>query len=169
MIHKYLPGLIDQYQLAGDGQALDVTVKLGDWVDRRTSRLSYARMQMVLESEYGGLPEALANLYRITGEQRYLTAAQRFYHAAVFDPLGAGEDRLDGLQCNITTPKIIACLRMWEETGEQVYHNIAANFWRIVTQHHTDVIGGSGGDEDSHPRAVLAAALLHTARAGSRW
>ncbi len=38
MIHKYLAGMIDQYQLAGDGQALEVAVRLGDWVDRRTSR-----------------------------------------------------------------------------------------------------------------------------------
>jgi len=106
-----------------------------------------------------GLPEALANLYTITGEQRYLTAAQRFYHAAVFDPLAAGEDRLAGLQCNVTTPKIIACLRMWEETGEQVYHDIAANFWRIVTQHHTYVIGGSGNYEHWHAPDVIAGQL----------
>ena len=159
MIHKYLAGMIDQYQLAGDGQALEVAVKLGDWVDWRTSRLSYAQMQMALEYEYGGLPEALANLYRITGEQRYLTAAQRFYHAAVFDPLAAGEDRLDGLQCNITTPKIIACLRMWEETGEHVYRDIAENFWRIVTQHHTYAIGGSGNYEHWRAPDVIAGQL----------
>jgi DUF1680 family protein len=159
MIHKYLAGMIDQYQLAGDDQALDVAVKLGDWVDWRTSRLPYAQMQMVLETEYGGLPEALANLYAITGRERYLGAAQRFYHAAVFDPLAAGEDRLAGLQCNITTPKIIACLRMWEETGEQAYHDIAVNFWRIVTEHHTYVIGGSGNFEHWHAPDVIAGQL----------
>ena len=31
MIHKYLAGMIDQYQLAGDDQALDVAMKLADW------------------------------------------------------------------------------------------------------------------------------------------
>jgi len=51
MIHKYLAGLIDQYQLAGDGQALEVAAGLADWVDWRTSRLLYARMPMVLENE----------------------------------------------------------------------------------------------------------------------
>src|SRR5260370_33806103 len=97
MIHKYLAGLIDQSQVAGDDQALDVAVKLGDWVDWRTSRLPYAQMQMVLGDEYGGLPEALANLYAITEQERYLAAARRFYDVAVFDPLAAGQDRLDGL------------------------------------------------------------------------
>ena len=132
-------------------------------MDWRTSRLPYPQMQMILENEYsgeyGGLPEALANLYAITGQQRYLAAAQRFYHAAVFDPLAASEDRLDGHQCNVTTPKIIACLRMWEETGEQVYHDIAANFWRIVTQHHTYVTGGSGNYEHWQAPDVIAGQL----------
>ncbi len=137
VIHKYLAGMIDQYQLAGDRQALDVAARLGDWVDWRTSRLSFAQMQMVLENEYGGLPEALANLYAITGEQRYLVAAQRFYHHRVLDPLAGGVDNLPGLQANITVPKIIASQRMWEETGDSHYQAIAEKFWRIVTQHHT--------------------------------
>ena len=108
MIHKYLAGMIDQYQLAGVGQALDVAVRLADWVDARTARLSYAHMQQVLETEFGGLPESLANLYRITGSERYLRTAQRFYHARFLDPLAAGDDALRGEQCNVSLPKVIA-------------------------------------------------------------
>jgi uncharacterized protein len=159
MIHKYLAGLIDQFQLAGNAQALDVAVKLGDWVDWRTSRLSYARMQAVLEYEYGGLPEALANLYTITGSERYLAAAQRFYHAQVLDPLADGVDALAGLQANVTTPKIIACVRMWEETGSSRYHDIAQNFWDIVTGYHVYVIGGAGNYEHFQQPDVVAAQL----------
>ena len=147
MIHKYLAGMIDQYQLAGDDQALDVAMKLADWVGWRTGRLQYDQMQMVLQTEFGGLPESLANLYTITGRERYLATAQRFYHAAVLDPLADGEDNLPGLQANVTTPKIIACVRMWEETGSGKYHDIAQNFWDIVTGHHVYVIGGVGNFE----------------------
>jgi uncharacterized protein len=155
MIHKYLAGLIDQYQLAGDARALDVAVKLGDWVDWRTGRLSYAQMQMVLQTEFGGMPEALANLYTITGQERYLVTAQRFYHAAVLDPLADGIDQLAGLQANVTVPKIIACVRMWEETGSTKYRDIARNFWGIVTAHHVYVIGGAGNYEHfQQPDAV---------------
>src|SRR6516162_1616166 len=128
MIHKYLAGMIDSYQLAGIGQALDVAVGLADWVDARTARLSYAHMQAVLENEFGGLPEALANLYRITGQERYLETARRFYHARFLDPLAAGDDVLDGAQCNVSLPKVIASMRMWEETGEAKYRAIAENF-----------------------------------------
>jgi uncharacterized protein len=159
MIHKYLAGLIDQYQLAGDAQALEVAVKLGDWVDWRTSQLSYAHMQAVLEYEYGGLPEALANLYTITGSERYLAAAQRFYHAQVFDPLADGVDALAGLQANVTTPKIIACVRMWEETGGAKYRDIAQNFWDLVTAHHVYVIGGAGNYEHFQQPGAVAGQL----------
>jgi uncharacterized protein len=159
MIHKYLAGLIDQYQLAGEDQALDVAMKLADWVDWRTSRLSYAHMQMVLQMEFGGLPEALANLYTITGAERYLATAQRFYHAQVLDPLADGMDVLPGLQANVTTPKIIACVRMWEETGSSKYRDIAQNFWDLVTGHHVYVIGGAGNYEHFQQPDVVAAQL----------
>ena len=159
MIHKYLAGLIDQYQLAGDAQALDVAVRLGDWVDWRTARLPYAQMQMVLQTEFGGLPEALANLYTITGSERYLAAAQRFYHAQVLDPLADGVDALAGLQANVTTPKIIACVRMWEETGSGAYRDIAQNFWDIVTAHHVYVIGGAGNYEHFQSPDAVASQL----------
>jgi uncharacterized protein len=159
MIHKYLAGLIDQYQLAGDAQALDVATKLGDWVAWRTARLPYAQMQMTLQTEFGGLPEALANLYTITGRERYLAAAQRFYHAQVLDPLADGTDQLAGLQANVTTPKIIACVRMWEETGSTRYRDIAYNFWDMVTGHHVYVIGGAGNYEHFQPPDAVAGQL----------
>jgi DUF1680 family protein len=161
MIHKYLAGLIDQYQLAGDDQALDVAMKLADWVEWRTGRLTYAHMQMVLGTEFGGMPEALANLYTITGAERYLATAQRFYHAEVLDPLADGLDVLPGLQANVTTPKIVACVRMWEETGIGKYHDIAQNFWDIVTGHHVYVIGGVGNFEHFQQPDVVAAQLTN--------
>lgn len=161
MIHKYLAGMIDQYQLAGDDQALDVAIKLADWVEWRTSpkRIAYDHMQVILNTEFGGLPEALANLYTITGRERYLATAQRFYHAAILDPLADGLDVLPGLQANVTTPKIIACLRMWEETGSGKYRDIAQNFWDIVTGHHVYVIGGAGNYEHFQQPDTVAAQL----------
>ena len=133
MIHKYLAGLIDQYQLAGNGQALEAAAQLADWVDARTRRLPLAHMQAILEVEFGGLPEALANLYAITGERRYLATAQRFWHARFLDPLVAGQDRLEGEQCNISLPKVIAALRLAEETGERGLRQRGGNFWGIST------------------------------------
>lgn len=159
MIHKYLAGMIDQYELAGCDQALDVATRLADWVDRRTAPLSYAHMQRILAVEFGGLPEAMVNLYAITGNDRYLNVAQRFYHAWFLDPLAAGRDDLASEQCNVNTPKILAALRMWEVTGEPSYRDIAENFWRFAALRHSYVTGGQGNHEHWDPPGVIAAAL----------
>ena len=39
MIHKIMAGLIDLHELTGNGQALEVAARLGDWVGWRTSAL----------------------------------------------------------------------------------------------------------------------------------
>jgi DUF1680 family protein len=159
MIHKYLAGLIDQYQLAGNSLALDVASRLADWVDRRTRNLSYQHMQGILQTEFGGLPEALANLYAITGDPATLNTAERFYHARFLDPLAANTDNLNGWQCNVSTPKVIASLRLAEETGNEKYWNAAVNFWRIATTHHSYAIGGQGNHEHWGPPDAVASAL----------
>lgn len=159
MIHKIMAGLIDQHELAGNSQALAVAARLGDWVGWRTGRLSYAHMQRILMTEHGGIAESLANLSRLTGDPGYLRTAQRFYHARFFGPLLAGHDRLAGWHANTSIPKMVACLRMWEETGDERYHAIAANFWRIVTGHHSYVIGGTSNWEHWHAPDVVAAQL----------
>jgi uncharacterized protein len=159
VIHKLLAGLIDQYQLAGNTQALDVASRLADWVDRRTRNLSYQHMQAILQVEFGGLPEALANLYAITGDPATLKTAERFYHARFLDPLTANLDYLVGAQCNISTPKVIAALRLAEETGSERYWLAAVNFWQIATAHHSYAIGGMGNHEDWGWPDVVAGAL----------
>jgi DUF1680 family protein len=159
MIHKIMAGLIDQYELAGNSQALAVAASLGDWVGWRTSRLSYAHMQRILLIEHGGIAESLANLFRLTGDLAYLRTAERFYHALVFDPLAKGQDQLRGLHANSNIPKMISCVRMWEETGSERYRDIAANFWRIVTEHHSYVIGGTSNYEHWHAPDVIAGQL----------
>ena len=159
MIHKYLAGLIDQFQLAGNTQALDVASRLAGWVDRRTRNLSYQHMQAILRTEFGGLPEALANLYAITRDPATLKTAERFYHARFLDPLAANIDPLEGAQCNVSTPKVTAALRLAEETGDEKYWNAAVNFWRISTAHHSYAIGGMGNGEVWGPPDVVAGAL----------
>ena len=159
MIHKIMAGMIDQHELAGNTQALEVAARLGDWVGWRTGRLSYAHMQQILQIEHGGIAESLTNLYRLTGDPSYLATAERFYHAVVFDPLARNQDELAGLHANTNIPKMIACIRIWEETGNERYHDIGTNFWRIVTQHHSYVIGGTSNFEHWHAPDVVAAQL----------
>jgi uncharacterized protein len=159
MIHKIMAGLIDQHELTGNAQALETAARLGDWVGWRTGRLSYQHMQRILTVEHGGIAESLTNLYRLTWDESYLRTAERFYDAQVFDPLARDRDDLPGRHANTNIPKMIACVRVWEETGDPRYHDIARNFWRIVTQHHSYVIGGTSNWEHWHAPDVIAGQL----------
>ncbi|GHJ40069.1 glycoside hydrolase family 127 protein [Streptomyces sp. TS71-3] len=158
-IHKIMAGLVDQYQLAGNAQALDVVLRQAAWVDQRTARLSYSQMQAVLETEFGGMPDVLADLHAITGDSRWLAVSERFYHARVLDPLSRNEDRLAGLHANTQIPKMVGAMRQWEEGLDAKYRSIGENFWKIVTGHHTYVIGGNSNGEAFHEPDAIASQL----------
>lgn len=57
-------------------------------------------MQRVLQEEFGGMGEVLANLYGVTGKQQYLKLAQRFDKRVFTDPLAAHRDELKRLHAN---------------------------------------------------------------------
>ena len=73
--------------------------------------------------------------------------------------LARGQDDLPGRHANTTIPKMIACLRIWEETGDRRYRDIATNFWRIIHDHHAYVIGGTSNWEHWHAPDVIAGQL----------
>lgn len=155
-IHKTLTGLLDVWRHLGSTQARDVLVALAGWVDRRTGRLGAAQMQTMLGTEFGGMNAVLTDLSLQTGDTRWLTVARRFDHAAVFDPLAAGRDRLDGLHANTQVPKWIGAAREYKATGATRYRDIAANAWDITVGAHTYAIGGNSQAE--HFRAPNAIA-----------
>jgi uncharacterized protein len=156
-LHKIFAGLLDQYQLAGNQQAFEVLLRKAAWAKARTDPLSYTQMQNALRTEFGGMPETLANLYQVTGTADHLTTAQRFDHAQILDPLAANQDRLAGFHANTQIPKILGALREYHATGNTRYRDIAVNFWRIVIDAHTYVIGGnSNGEYFQTPNAIAS-------------
>ena len=156
-VHKTLAGLLDVWRLTGSTQARDVLLALAAWVDGRTGKLSYSQMQSVLNTEFGGMNEVLADLYQQTGDSRWLTVAQRFDHAAVFTPLANGQDQLNGLHANTQIPKWIGAAREYKATGTTQYRTIAANAWSFTTAAHAYVIGGvSQAEHFRAPNAIAA-------------
>ncbi|WP_030735151.1 beta-L-arabinofuranosidase domain-containing protein [Streptomyces sp. NRRL S-31] len=155
-IHKTLAGLLDVWRHIGSTQARDVLLSLAGWVDRRTGRLSGQQMQAMLQTEFGGMNTVLTDLYQQTGDVRWLTAAQRFDHAAVFDPLAADQDQLSGLHANTQVPKWIGAAREFKATGTTRYRDIANHAWNFCVNNHTYAIGGNSQAE--HFRAPNAIA-----------
>lgn len=153
--HKLLAGLLDVWRYTGNTQARDVLLGLAGWVDWRSGRLSYSQMQSVLNTEFGGMNEVLADLYQQTGDSRWITAAERFDHAAVFTPLASGSDQLNGLHANTQVPKWIGAAREYKATGTTQYRTIATNAWNITTSAHAYVIGGiSQAEHFRAPNAI---------------
>ncbi|WP_347244424.1 beta-L-arabinofuranosidase domain-containing protein [Thermogutta sp.] len=158
-LHKILAGLLDSYVYCGNQQALEVAKKLGDWVIVRNSRLTDEQMQRMLNVEHGGMNEALANLYALTGENKYLQIAERFNHLAVLKPLAEDKDVLTGLHANTQIPKFIGVARLYELTGTPWYHDAALNFWKYVVHERSYVIGGNSNNEYFTPKDRLSEAL----------
>lgn len=146
-IHKTLAGLLDVWRLIGDTTARDVLLRFAGWVDFRTGRLSSAQMQTTLRIEFGGMNAVLTDLYQQTGDARWMTVARRFDHAAVFDPLAANSDQLNGLHANTQVPKWVGAAREFKATGTTRYRDIATNAWNICVNAHTYVIGGNSQAE----------------------
>ena len=145
--HKVLAGLMDTYTLTGSRQALEVAKKFADWAVDLTRGLDDAHWQKMLRCEYGGMNEALAELYQLTGADRYLALSRKFYDHASLDPIVAGEDKLAGTHSNTQIPKILGLARLSDTRGGGDYRSAVKFFWDRVVNHHTYVIGGHGDHE----------------------
>lgn len=159
VVHKLMAGLLDVWRSIGDGTAKDVVLALAGWVDTRTENLTYSHMQTILDTEFGGMSEVLADLYYQSGDERWLTVAKRFEHDKVLAPLAANQDQLDGLHANTQVPKWIGAEREYKATGNTTYHDIARNAWDITTKAHTYAIGGNSKAEHFHEPNAIAAYL----------
>lgn len=142
-IHKIYAGLIDAYKLTGIEKALQVVVKLADWAKKGSDRLTDEQFQRMLICEHGGMNEAMADLYLITGNRDYLELAIRFCHQAILEPLSQGVDELEGKHANTQIPKVIGAAKLYEITGEEKYRKMAEFFWREVTRNRSYIIGGN--------------------------
>ncbi len=150
-LHKVMAGLRDVYLYCGNRKALTVLVKMTDWADQTTAHLTEEQWQKMLACEHGGMNEVLADVYALTGEEKYLNLAKKFYHKHVLDPLAAREDRLAGLHANTQVPKVVGAARIYELTGEQTFQTIADFFWDRVVHHHSYVNGGNSSYESFGP------------------
>lgn len=150
-MHKVFAGLRDAYLVAGNEKARVVLIGLGDWCERVTAGLSDDQMQRMLGTEQGGMDEVLADIYAITGNEKYLKLSRRFIHQAVLGPLEHEEDHLTGLHANTQIPKVIGLERIATLSGDKEADTGARYFWENVTEHRTVAFGGNSVSEHFNP------------------
>ena len=155
-LHKILAGLLDTYELAGNKKALEIARGMGAWVYARLSALPPETRAIMwsryIAGEYGGMNEAMARLFRLTGERRFLETAKLFDNTAVFfgdaahdGGLARRVDTIRGKHANQHIPQITGALETFRDTKEMPYYEIASNFWDIVNDGYMYSIGGVAG------------------------
>ncbi|MCF7972479.1 MAG: glycoside hydrolase family 127 protein [Phycisphaerae bacterium] len=147
-LHKIYAGLMDMYQYCGNQQALAVAEKMAAWNQSRLGKLDEAHMQEMLnKTEQGGMNDAFANLYALTGKSDYLTTAGRFNQRTYVEPLLQGKDTMTGQHVNSFIPNIIGSARQYEVTGDIDHRHVAEYFWDQVVNHRSYCTGGNSNRE----------------------
>jgi len=155
-LHKTFAGLRDAYRYTGNRTALEIEIKFAEWADRILSKLDDAQIQKMLNTEFGGMNEVLADLYADTGDTRWVVLSHRFDHRAVIEPLKRGEDCLAGLHGNTQVPKLLGHIVRYAYTGDDTDGAAARFFWERVVYHHSFATGGHGKDEYFGPPDELS-------------
>ncbi len=105
----------------------------------------------MLRSEHGGLNEVFVEVYRHTGEEKYLNMANRFSHRAILDPLLNEKNELTGLHANTQIPKVIGYKQYADAADSATWSEAADYFWNTVVDEWTVSIGGNSVREHFHP------------------
>ena len=147
VLHKTYAGLRDAYRYTGNRTALEIEIKFAEWARGILSGLTEAQNQQMLNTEFGGMNEVLADLYADTGDKRWLDLSCRFEHRSFIEPLKRHQDILEGKHGNTQVPKLIGSADRYAYACEPGDMIAAGFFWDTVVQHHSFATGGHGKDE----------------------
>ncbi|MEX2603769.1 MAG: glycoside hydrolase family 127 protein [Gracilimonas sp.] len=150
-IHKLFAGLRDAYLFADIEQSKEMLIELTDWFVEVNSDLSDEQIQVILQSEHGGLNEVFADVYTITGNQEYLDLSKSYSHRAILDPLVAEEDNLTGKHANTQIPKVVGFQRVAELSEDDTWRDAAKRFWENVVEKRSIAFGGNSVSEHFNP------------------
>ena len=146
-VHKVMAGLVDSYLYTDNDKALKVVVGMADWIQKIVGQLTEEQRLKMLNCEYGGMQDVLANIYSITGNKKYLDLSHRFDDEFVMGQLAIGNDPMTGKHSNTNVPKAVGAARRFELTNSGADQKIAVNFWETLAHHHAYVIGGNSNYE----------------------
>lgn len=140
-MHKILSGLIDQYNLTGNRDALNIACGMMQWAWNKLKDVPNEQRMMMIRNEFGGINESFYNLYAITGDERAMKLARFFYHDNVIDPIRDKNPDLGTMHTNTFIPKIIAEARNYEINGDIRSRDAAEFFWDTMKEDHCFVTG----------------------------
>ncbi len=146
-VHKVMAGLLDAHLYADNTKALEINVRMANWVGETLKNLTDEQIQKMLLCEYGGMNELLVNTYSLTKDKKFLDLSYKFHDRWILDSLAHHKDILPGKHSNTQIPKLIGTVRRYELTGNKEDYESASFFWNTVVHHHSYATGGNSNYE----------------------
>ncbi|CAN4104763.1 unnamed protein product [Withania somnifera] len=150
-IHKILAGLLDQYMLAGNNQALKLATWMAEYFYNRVqnviTKYTIERHWRSLNEETGGMNDVLYRLYSVSGNSKHLVLAHLFDKPCFLGPLALKADDLSGFHANTHIPIVVGTQMRYEITGDPLYKEIGTYFMDIINSSHSYATGGTSVSE----------------------
>ncbi|CAO2837943.1 unnamed protein product [Amaranthus hypochondriacus] len=150
-IHKIMAGLLEQYKLADNSQALKMVTWMADYFYKRVEDVikncSIERHWISLNEETGGMNDVLYQLFSITGDQKHLLLAHLFDKPCFLGILAMQADDISGFHANTHIPIVIGAQMRYELTGDELYKEMSAFFMDVVNSTHNFATGGTSVSE----------------------
>ena len=132
-MHKTVMGLVDAYRYAGNKQALEIVDKLADWYVKWVDTMTKVDPRIAYKGEQGGMLEQWAELYSITGNEKYKTLIDAYKDHDIYKRLENPGDALSDDHTNASIPVSHGSARLYEvlEDKEQkeYFRKVTERFW----------------------------------------
>lgn len=168
-VHKYdLIGLISYYQATGYEPALDASRKIGDLLCR-TFGTGPGQRDIIASGTHVGMAstsilEAMVNLYRFTGDRKYLDFCEYLVRTwsqpngpKILDSLRATQSvfRTANAKAYEMMSNLVGLAELYRVTGNPAYLETAQTAWRDIAAHRLYVTGTTSAKEHFADDSVL--------------
>ncbi len=165
VLHKILAGMIDANRFCKNAEALNIALKLADYIIARLEHLSAEQIENMCRTdlkpnpsnEFGGLGESLQELADVTGLAKYDYASKIFDRDWFIKPLVNREDQLTGLHANTHIPMVLSLARRYGRTGDLKLKSAIEYFWERTAVARSFINGGSSGPRPDHAEKSVGA------------
>ena len=148
VMHKTFMGLTDAYRFTDSTKALELAENLADWYVKWIEEDLKDTPWVTYKGESGGMLEAWATLYGLTGKEKHKKLAEGYGAPQMFQDLLDGKDALTNCHANASIPLAQGAAKMYEVTGEEKWLDIVKAFWKnAVTDRGSYCTGGQGAGE----------------------
>ncbi|GAU48668.1 hypothetical protein TSUD_87500 [Trifolium subterraneum] len=158
-IHKILAGLLDQYTIIGNPQALKMATWMVDYFYNRVmnviSQFTVTRHYQSLNEETGGMNDVLYRLYILTGDSKHLLLAHLFDKPCFLGLLAVQANDIANFHANTHIPIVVGAQMRYEVTGDPLYKEIGTFFMDLVNSSHSYATGGTSvGEFWTNPKRI---------------